>query len=291
MTQALNLAFSVALIVTLWATAVGSGLSHLPAEVIAATGNRRRFTRLIVLDAVAMPLVIYALARALAVPEGYTAGLVLVGAASAGAIGLAIVRLAAGDMPLAIGLVVVLEAGNLITIPLWSTILLPDGVRPPLGDVAGTLVLGVLVPLLAGNALRALRPERAKTWAAMLATVSRWGLAITVAIIVALDVSVLVDAWTALVPIVALIAALCALAVGWVAGGPLQRSRATGALVMAVRANTPALAVASATYGATSQTSAAIVVFALVALVVAPVFAVWLRRIPAQVDEVPVVHA
>jgi BASS family bile acid:Na+ symporter len=281
LTQSLDVAFSLALIVTLWATAAGSGLSHPPGAVVAAAANRGRFVRLIALDAIAIPLVVYVLARLLAVPEGYTAGLVLVGAASAGAIGLAVVRLADGDVPLAIGLVVVLEAANLITIPVWSTILLPEQVRPPVADVIGTLVVGILVPFLVGSGLRALRPERAQGWAGALAVASTVGFAVAVGIVVWLDFGKLIDAWAALVPIVALVTALVALGGGWVASGPLRQSRATGAVILAVRANAPALAVTSATYGATSDAAAAIVIFGLVSYVVAPIFAIWARRISA----------
>ena len=220
---------------------------------------------------------VYALARLLSVPEGFTAGLVLVGAASAGVIGLAVVRLADGDIPLAMGLVIVLEAGNLITIPVWSTILLPEQVRPPVGDVVGTLVIGILVPFLVGSGLRALRPERAQVWARALSVTSAVGFAVAVGIVVWLDVGKLFDAWAALVPIVALATSLAALGAGWVASGPLRPSRATGAVIVAMRANAPALAVTSATYGATSEAAAAIVVFALVSYVVAPVFAIWAR--------------
>ena len=59
MTDALNLAFSVALIVTSWATAVGSGLTHRPGEVITAAADGSRFGRLIALDVIAIPLVVY----------------------------------------------------------------------------------------------------------------------------------------------------------------------------------------------------------------------------------------
>jgi BASS family bile acid:Na+ symporter len=274
----LDLAYAVALIVTLWATAVGSGLAHRPSEIVAAAARRRRFVLILMLDAVAIPLFVYALARLANVPSDYLVGLVLVGAASAGAIGLTMVRIADADMPLAIGLVVVLETGNLVTIPAWSTILLSDQARPPLGDIIATLVFGVLVPLAVGAGLRVLRPARARKWAGALARVSTVGLVIAVAIIVGRDLGDLVEAWSARVPLIALATVLAALGAGWAVGGPERASRATAGLITSVRANTPALAVASASYGASSDAAVAIVVFALVSFIVAPLAAVWFKH-------------
>ena len=278
MTQALDLAYAVALIVTLWATAVGSGLAHRPSEILAAAARRRRFALILMLDAVAIPLLVYVLARVANVPEDYLVGLVLVGAASAGAIGLTVVRIADAAMPLAIGLVVVLETGNLVTIPVWSSILLSDQARPPLGDVITTLVLGVLVPLAVGAGLQVLRPARAQGWARVLARVSTVGFVIAVAIIVGRDLGDLAEAWSARVPLIALATVIAALGAGWVVGGPERASRATAGLITSVRANTPALAVASATYGASSDAAVAIVVFALVSFIVTPFVALWLKR-------------
>jgi len=283
-TEPLDIAYVVALVVTLWATAVGSGLSHRPGEVAAAMADRRRFVSIVVLDAVAIPLVVYALVRVLAVPEGYAAGLILVGAASAGAIGLAVVRLADGDVPLAIGLIVVLELGNLVTIPIWSTLLLSGQVRPPLGDVVATLVLGVLLPLLVGTGLRRARPERARRWARALRRVSTVSLVTLIAIAVGRDISDVVGA-AAAVTLVALVTVTAALLAGWAVGSPGRASRSTAALVTATRASTPALAVASGTYGLSSDAASAIVVFALVSLLVSGLVAVSLAR--AQAREAP----
>ena len=278
MPLALDTAYAVAIIVTLWATALGSGLLYRPSEIVAAASDRGRFARIVALDAVAMPLIVFALARALAVPDGYVAGLVIVGAASAGTLGLAFVRSARADVPLAIGLVVVLEIGNLVTIPVWSTLLLAEGVRPPVGDVLGTLVLGVLVPLVIGMGLRILQPGRAGGWARVLGVVSTVGLAVVVGIVLYRDFDDVIEAWAALVPLVAVATVFVAIATGWAIGGPGRRSRAAAGLVTSLRANTPALAVAGATYGPRSDAALAIVVFALVSIAVSSVVAVWVRR-------------
>lgn len=69
------MAYVLALAATLWATAVGSGLSHRLGEVVSAAADRRRFLRVVALDAIVVPLIVFALTRVLDVPEGYAAGL------------------------------------------------------------------------------------------------------------------------------------------------------------------------------------------------------------------------
>ena len=229
------------------------------------------------LDAILVPLFVWGLVRILGVPEGYASGLILVGAASAGAIGLAKVRLASGDVPLAIGLIVVLELGNLVTIPVWSAILLTGPVRPPLGDVVVTLALAVLLPLLVGTGLRHLWPRRARGWARTLGRISAVSLVILVAIAVGRDVGAVIDAASA-VSLVAVITVITALLTGWAVGSPGRASRSTAALVTSSRASTPALAVAGGTYGLSSDAALAIVAFAVISLVISGLAAVVLSR-------------
>jgi BASS family bile acid:Na+ symporter len=276
--QAFDLAFLVAVWVTLWATAVGSGLSHRPSEVVRAASNGRRFVSIVVLNAVAIPLVVVALTRALAVPDGYAAGLIIVGAASAGSLGLTGVRIARADLPLAIGLIVVLEVGNVLTIPVWSTILLSGAVQPRPSDILATLILGVLLPLGVGQGIRVLRPARAQGWARGLALVSTVGFFGVVGLILWRDMADVIKAWDHLVPVVAMATVVVALFAGWAVGGPTRESRLSASLVTSVRSNTPALAVASATYGATSDAASAIVVFALTSLTISGFLAIWLGR-------------
>jgi bile acid:Na+ symporter, BASS family len=279
--HALDLVYGVVLWITLWATAMGSGLAHHASEIVEAATNGRRFAAVVAVNTVMVPLVVAGLTRLVVIPEGYAAGLIIVGAASAGSLGLAGVRIARGDLPLAIGLIVALEIANLLTVPVWSMVLLAGAVEPRPLDIIGTLVLGVLLPLGIGLGLRQFRPPRAQRWARALARVSTVGFVLVVGLIVWRDLDQVVRAWGALVPLIALATVALALTAGWVAGGPGVHSRAASSLVSAIRANTPALAVASATYGATSEAVSAIVVFALVSLVVAGVTAGALRRASA----------
>jgi predicted Na+-dependent transporter len=63
------------------------------------------------------PLFVWALVRALSVPTDLAVGLLLVGFASAGPLGIKAAALAGADVAYAITLVVVLEAANALVIP------------------------------------------------------------------------------------------------------------------------------------------------------------------------------
>ena len=89
------------------------------------------------------------------IPDHYATGLLLVGVASAGPLGIKAAQLARADLPYAIALVVVLEAANVVAIPVWVALLLPPGVQVPMWPVVRTLLLLVLAPLAVGMAVRA----------------------------------------------------------------------------------------------------------------------------------------
>ena len=128
-----------------------------------------------------------------------------------------------------------------------------------------------------GRAFASSGPHRAQGWARGLALVSTVGFIGVVGLILWRDMADVINAWDHLVPVVAMATVVVALFAGWAVGGPTRESRLSASLVTSVRSNTPALAVASATYGATSDAASAIVVFALTSLTISGFVAIWLR--------------
>ena len=78
------------------------------------------------------------LVQGFSVPDRYATGLLLVGMASAGPLGIKAAQLARADLPYAIALVVVLGVANAVAIPVWVALLLPPGVQVPMGPVVRT---------------------------------------------------------------------------------------------------------------------------------------------------------
>ena len=143
--------------------------------------------------------------------------------------------------------------------------------------VIRTLLLLVLAPLVVGMAVRARRPlaaVRLAGWAAPLSTV---GLLVVIAVVVARQADIVVDAFAAVGP-AAVTAVLLALLLGWLLGGPARPTRAATSLVTGVRANGPALAIAQATFPSLAAVSVAIVAFGMFSILLPVLFAVVIGR-------------
>jgi hypothetical protein len=115
--RALDQFYQVALVLTLWITGLGLGMSFGPGQILRTLRRGGLFARAAVLDVVIVPLLVWGLVHALSVPGHFATGLLLVGVASAGPLGIKAAQLAGADLSYAIALVVVLEATNAVAIP------------------------------------------------------------------------------------------------------------------------------------------------------------------------------
>jgi BASS family bile acid:Na+ symporter len=276
MSTGVDTVYALALAVTLWATAMGLGARHGIQAIRAGLADRGLFGRLLVLDVLVVPLVVLALVTVLSVPDNYAVGLLIVGTAAAGPLGFKTAQMARGNGPLAIALVIVLELVNIVAMPLWAIIVVPDAAMLPPAEIWRTLVLGILLPLTIGLSLHRWVPGVASLvgrWGAPISSVS---LALVVIVVLSRDGAEVVESAAAGVLPVAVVTILLAIALGWAVGGPDPATRRTAALVSSVRANAVALAVATSAFGATSPATSAIVVFGLCSLVITPVIAVIL---------------
>lgn len=117
-------------------------------------------------QALVLPPVAFLLARAFGLPGELALGLVLLAASPGGVTANLFSHLARGDVALNISLTAINSLLALLTLPVWTALALKlflgDGapVPPPTGKVLEVAVL-VIVPVLAGMALRAWRPKLA----------------------------------------------------------------------------------------------------------------------------------
>jgi BASS family bile acid:Na+ symporter len=245
--RSLDQFYQVALALTLWITGLGLGMSFGPRQILETLRRGGLFARATVLDVVIVPLLVWGLVQAFSISDRYATGLLLVGVASAGPLGITAAQLARADLPYAIALVVVLEAANAVAIPVWVALLMPPGVQVPMWPIVRTLLLLVLAPLAVGMAVRARRPPTAARLAQLAVPLSTFGLLVVIAIVLARYARIVLDAFGAVGP-AALTAVLLALLLGWLLGGPARPTRAATSLVTGVRANGPALAIAQASF-------------------------------------------
>jgi BASS family bile acid:Na+ symporter len=139
--------------------------------------------RLLALDLFLVPLVAVGAAVALDLDPVTRAGLVLVSAASCGPIGIALSRIARGDVPLSTTIVLGLGALNLVTVPIVTALLLPEGVGIPLGTLSTSLLGLAVAPLVVGRLLAQVRSRLAMSEASYsrIIDVARRGADITLA--------------------------------------------------------------------------------------------------------------
>jgi bile acid:Na+ symporter, BASS family len=275
--RSLDQLYQVALVLTLWITGLGLGMSFGPRQILRTLRRGGLFVRATVLDVVIVPLLVWGLVQAFSIPDHYATGLLLVGVASAGPLGIKAAQLARADLPYAIALVVVLEAANVVAIPVWVALLMPPGVQVPMWPVVRTLLLLVLAPLAVGMAVRARRPPTAARLAQLAAPLSTVGLLVVIAIVLARYARIVLDAFVAVGP-AALTAVLLALLLGWLLGGPARPTRAATSLVTGVRASGPALAIAQASFPSLAAVSVAIVAFGMFSVLLPVSFAIVAGR-------------
>ena len=149
--------------------------------------------RVMTLDVLVVPLVAVGAAIALDVDPVTRAGLVLVSAASSGPIGIALSRIARGDVPLSVTIVVGLGALNLITVPVVTTLLLPSGVTIPLTTLITSLIGLAVAPLLLGRLVALLRERSKASDAAYVRMIARLRLGADVTLFGAVTTAFLLD--------------------------------------------------------------------------------------------------
>jgi BASS family bile acid:Na+ symporter len=275
----LDLLSDGALLLTLWSTGIGIGMSLGPRDVLAPLRRTGLVTRVVVLDVAVVPLLVWALVELLSIREDYAIGLLLVGFASAGPLGIKAAQIAGADVACAVSLVAVLEAANALVIPLWVGLLMPSGVEVPLGELVATLAVLVLLPLAVGMLVRARSPGSARRWAPRAIIVSNISLVVVIALVVGLNISTLADAFAAGIVPVIVVTVVFALVLGWLAGGPGRPTRAAVALVTGVRANAVALGIGRTSFLSIPEVSVAIVAFGVVSALVPLAVALAARRV------------
>jgi bile acid:Na+ symporter, BASS family len=271
--------YQVALIATLWSTGLALGASITLRDIGSVLRSTSLLARISVLDVVVIPALAWLVIRMVDLNDDLAVGVLLVAIASAGPVGMKFSQIARGDLALAIALVVLLEAANAFAIPIWVALVMPAGAEVSLGPVITILVTLVVLPLSIGGVARAGAPRMAFRLVRPLTRLSTVGILLVVGILVTRNLELLLDAIGSGVALVALALSAASAALGWALGGTGFASRRTASLVTTVRAGGPALAIANEAFAGRPGVAVAIVVYGVIALVVALILSVlWGRR-------------
>ena len=160
---------SVVVFVVSSTLAVGLGLT-LP-QILAPLRNVRLVVLSLVANFVLSPLVAIGLARVLGLDEPLAVGLLLCGVAAGAPFLIKLADLAKGNMPFAVGIMVVLMVITVGYMPIVLPLLV-EGVSVDPASIARSLIVLMLIPLAVGLALRAWHPPSAARVRAVVAPVS-----------------------------------------------------------------------------------------------------------------------
>ena len=267
--------------ITLIEMMVTVGLGVTIVEVVNVAENWRLVVQAAVANYVLVPAVVIGLLLLFHAPPLVAAGFLLAAVCPGAPYGPPFTGMAKGNVPVAVGLMVMLAGSSAIVAPLLLHVLLPitSGNEPLKIDVVkmvGTLLLTQLIPLGIGLAVRHSRPklaERLSKPAKMLSTLLNL-VAFSVIIVVQFHLLESIKA-IGFAGMLALV--IATLVVGWLLGGPGSGQRTAMGFSTAVRNVGVSLVIATASFPGTPAVTSALAYALFQTIVLALVAIAWGR--------------
>ena len=162
--QLLTALFNAGIAISIGATVLSLGMTYTVGQLVAPLHRVVLVIVMVVLNAGVIPALAWGIAEITPMNSKYVPGLVLatLGAGSAASLNAAQLAKRA-DLPLAVSVVVVLQLVNIIAVPLWAGQVV-TGASISAWDIARSLLLLVLLPLVIGLLIRARYADHAKDW-------------------------------------------------------------------------------------------------------------------------------
>jgi BASS family bile acid:Na+ symporter len=269
--------FTAGVAVAIVATVLSLGMAFPAAVLLAPLRQVRLVAVMLTLNTVVVPAAAWVVAKIAPITDGYVAGIALAATGSGGAAGLKAAQLSRrADLPLAVGLVVVLQVANLVAVPLWAAVMVTGASLNRLTILQSMLVL-VLLPLLVGGIVRARSAALAARMRPVLLRVGNLALAAALAAGVAANRDVLLSVLDSAVVPAALAITGLALGLGSLVGIADRPTRITTSLITGTRFSALGLIIASTQFAGRPEYLAAAITFSLVDLVVMIVASVAVR--------------
>jgi len=267
--------------VTLIEMMVTVGLRVTFSEIAGTAKNWPFVMRAVLANYVWVPAIAIALLLLFQASPMVAAGFLVLAVCPGAPYGPPFTGIARGNVPAAVGLMVILAGSSAIVSPVLLYVLLPwlSGGQSisiePFGMV-GTLLLTQLLPLLAGLLLKHFQPQLATRLRDPLELISKILNLSVAGLILATQFSMLLD--IRLIGFGGMLALLAAtLVIGWLAGGPDIESRKTMALTTSLRNAGVGLVIATGSLAGTPAASA-VLAYGIVAVFGSLAVALWWGR-------------
>lgn len=254
------------------ASMLGTGLSLTVAQIVQPLKNVRMVILALLANFVLVPLLAFGIARLLPLDEALRIGLIVLATTAGAPFLVKEVQAAQGNLSLGVGLMFLLMVVTIVYVPIVLPLLLP-GVEVNPWDIAKSLIVTMLIPLVLGLMYQSHSPESAGQWAPLMNKVSGIALLIMLVIGLGLNVSNIIDligSWGFLALILFVVGSLL---IGMLVGGRDPAVRSVLGLGTAQRNVAAAILVASLNFPGTMTLP-----FVLVASIILPLILIPTAR-------------
>jgi bile acid:Na+ symporter, BASS family len=269
-------AANASVVVFVVSSTLAVGLALTVRQILAPLRNGRLVALSLLANFVIGPVVAVGFSRLFGLDEPLRVGLLLVGVAAGAPFLLKLADLAKGDMPFAVGLMVLLMVITVGYMPIVLPALL-EGVAVNPADIARSLIVLMLIPLAIGLALRAWHPPGAARIRAFVAPVSSISMIFVVALTTAGHFRSMIGILGSFGILAAVVFVAVCFGMGWVLGGPGADTRGVLSLGTAQRNTAAALVVAGQNFS-----DANVVVMITVVMIVSFAMLMPLARVIAK---------
>ena len=166
---------------------LATGMSLTVAQIVQPLKNTRLVVLALLANFVLVPLLAFGITRLLPLDEALRIGLIVLSTAAGAPFLVKEVQAAKGNLSLGVGLMFLLMIVTIFYVPLVLPVLLP-GVEVNAWDIAKSLIMTMLLPIVLGLLFRWHSPEGAGQWAPLLNKVS--GVALLAMLVTALGLNV-----------------------------------------------------------------------------------------------------
>ena len=255
------------------ASMLGTGLSLTVAQIVQPLKNARLVILALLANFVLVPLLAFGITKVVPMDEALQVGLIVLATTAGAPFLVKEVQAAKGNLSLGVGLMFLLMVVTIFYVPIVLPLLLP-GVEVNAWDIAKSLIVTMLIPIVLGLMFRSHSPEDAQQWAPLMNKVSGIALLIMLVTGLGLNVSNIIDLIGSRGFLALILFVVGSLLIGMVLGGRDPAVRSVLGLGTAQRNVAAAILVTTLNFGDTMTLP-----FVLVASIVLPLILIPTARV------------
>jgi len=245
--ELLSKAATAALLSFVIASMLATGAALAVGDIVKPLRNGRLVTLVLFANFVLMPLAAIFLAKVLWLDQGFGVGLLLLGCAAGAPFLPKLAELVGGDLPFAVGAMILLTLVSVAYLPIALPLLLP-GITVDAWKIARSLVLFMLLPLSAGLFLKAQYEKWAERLRPIIDRISSVSLILLIVLITAANLDKVLQVFGTRAILAGLLFIALGLGTGWLLGGSDANTKSVMALGTSSRNIAAALVVGTQSF-------------------------------------------